>query len=143
MGAEIAANPEKIGISSDRLRPASTRTVFLTLPLSVISVSVCRPGVTVGSVTGDSPTALPSSSTLAPAGWVETTICPAVLDGAGVDFGSALDEAVVFGLIGSALRVGQNVWTAAMPIVSTTPAAAAIFHGMPPPPLSVGFALKS
>src|SRR5918996_1428926 len=88
MGAETARNPEKIGTSTVTLLPPSTRTVRLTLlPLSVTSVTVWRPGVTV-HVTGDSPTALPSTSTRAPGGSVEITSWPSLLEGAGVVAGS-------------------------------------------------------
>ena len=79
IGANTATHPAYTGTSTERDLPASTFTTFLTVPDDVMNVSACLPTVTPSTVSGVSPTGLPSSSTFTPVGTEATSSDPVSL----------------------------------------------------------------
>src|SRR5688572_7369790 len=142
-GAKIPTHPEKIGTSSFSVRPASIRTLRLTEPEAVVSVTECRPTGRASSVSGDSPAGLPSIRIFAPAGCVSISSRPVLLAaGTGAAAAAAgtlvllraagADDEAATGAVSGSDAVDESRSRARPPTISTamaTSAAAASFHG--------------
>jgi hypothetical protein len=130
-GAEMAANPEKSGMSIATARPGSTRMVrFADTPLTPVRVTTWRPALRVSSVSGVSPAGLPSIATWAPAGCVVTVRRPLRPTGGAATSGAGAGGAAVV-LAAWVIDVSDGVnptLIATATAISTTPAPIS-FHG--------------